>query len=585
MPQPAIPMTENLNTKNILTASQILQLEKQGCFAPDWSEVTIAADTDLSLIRNCRFIGSVSIGRLARCEKEQGLFNAVIEDCVIGDNCLISNVSGRIKGVTIGDNVIIENAGRIEVEAGATFALGHNVDVLDETGSRPVPLFPELSSQLASLIAHNPRVAEHHIFPILQDMWEKDAPQIHIGHGSRLYDCKEIHNVLIGNNIEVRGAMCLSNGRVINNSAKQQCKQMIGEGVDAHGFMIVDGDVRGGVMLHNCFVGQGAHISDQFFAHDSLFFANCTFSCGEACAIIAGPYTVSMHKSSLLIGGEYSFMNAGSATNFSNHQYKLGPVHWGILDRGTKTASSAYMLWEAKVGAYSLLIGQHKFHPDTTRFPFSYLFSTPDGHTIVNPALMLRSCGLLRDTLKWPARDRRIDAEIPLQDNIIFDVLSPLTAQAMLSALPLLHEIDKLPEEADGYKHFSGLRFGKNSASRAIEYYTRTLVTYFQRVIDGASDEIKDAPQLPVTEEWIDLGTQILPAQIVEQIKECTDFKQISDLFNSYFADYKKLEYQWVSGQLTDEWRERLAHADDYTVPYSEAFAADRAKALKALAE
>ena len=60
---------------------------------------------------------------------------------------------------------------------------------------------------------------------------------------------------------------------------------------------------------------------------------------GEACAAFCGPFTVSHHKSSLLIGAMYSFYNAGSATNFSNHAYKMGPMHYGYLERGCKTAS------------------------------------------------------------------------------------------------------------------------------------------------------------------------------------------------------------------------------------------------------
>lgn len=70
-------------------------------------------------------------------------------------------------------------------------------------------------------------------------------------------------------------------------------------------------------------------IEKGFTAHDSLVFSNCSLENGEACALFAGPYTVSMHKSSLLIGCQTSFMNAGSGTNQSNHMYKLGPVHWG----------------------------------------------------------------------------------------------------------------------------------------------------------------------------------------------------------------------------------------------------------------
>lgn len=87
----------------------------------------------------------------------------------------------------------------------------------------------------------------------------------------------------------------------------------------------------------------------------------------------AGPFTVTHHKSTLLIAGMFSFMNAGSGSNQSNHMYKLGPIHQGALERGAKTTSDSYILWPARIGAFSLVMGRHVNHPDTSDLPFSYL--------------------------------------------------------------------------------------------------------------------------------------------------------------------------------------------------------------------
>src|SRR5690606_41712093 len=86
-------------------------------------------------------------------------------------------------------------------------------------------------------------------------------------------------------------------------------------------------------MVTNCFVGQGTVLGKQYSAETSVFFANCQGFHGEACSIFAGPYTVSHHKSTLLIAGYYSFLNAGSGSNQSNHMYKLGPIHQGVLEQ------------------------------------------------------------------------------------------------------------------------------------------------------------------------------------------------------------------------------------------------------------
>ncbi len=102
--------------------------------------------------------------------------------------------------------------------------------------------------------------------------------------------------------------------------------------------------IGGSSIIERCFIGQSCHIDHLFSAHDSLIFANCNLENGEACAIFAGPFTVSSHKSSLLIAGHFSFLNAGSGSNQSNHLYKLGPIHQGVVERGSKTSSDSYNL-------------------------------------------------------------------------------------------------------------------------------------------------------------------------------------------------------------------------------------------------
>ena len=98
------------------------------------------------------------------------------------------------------------------------------------------------------------------------------------------------------------------------------------------------------------------------------------------------------HKSTLLIAGMFSFMNAGSGSNQSNHMYKLGPIHQGTMERGAKTTSDSYILWPARVGAFSLVMGRHVNHADTSNLPFSYLIEQRNTTYLV-PGVNLRSVG------------------------------------------------------------------------------------------------------------------------------------------------------------------------------------------------
>ena len=64
------------------------------------------------------------------------------------------------------------------------------------------------------------------------------------------------------------------------------------------------------------------------------------------------------------------------------------------------------MLWPARIGAFSLVMGRHTTHPDTSSLPFSYLIESK-GVTYLVPGVNLRSVGTIRDVQKWPKRDRR----------------------------------------------------------------------------------------------------------------------------------------------------------------------------------
>ena len=176
-----------------------------------------------------------------------------------------------------------------------------------------------------------------------------------IGSNVKIVNTKEITNCVINDLCEVNGASRLSDCTLLGS---------------VHGNVYIGT----GVIIENSIIAEGS----GFTASASVFFANSYMSNGEACAAFCGPFTASHHKSSLLIGGMFSFYNAGSATNFSNHAYKMGPMHWGILERGSKTASGAYLLMPATLGSFSVCFGKLMHHPNTRNLPFAYLIADGD---------------------------------------------------------------------------------------------------------------------------------------------------------------------------------------------------------------
>ena len=126
----------------------------------------------------------------------------------------------------------------------------------------------------------------------------------------------------------------------------------------------------------------------------------------------------------------FSFFNAGSGTNQSNHLLKSGPVHQGIHQRGCKYGSDAYMMLPALDGAFTTVIGRHKSHPDTECFPFSLLIEQ-EGYSWLLPGSNLATAGAARDLAKWPQRDRR---DRYAGDLINFEECNPYIAERITAA-------------------------------------------------------------------------------------------------------------------------------------------------------
>ena len=150
-------------------------LEHQGCVSDDWSLVTLAEGIDLGNIRNVYFSGPVSVGKGSE----------------------IINVPGGLSNVIIGEGVKIVNVARIENSPNATYGVGIEIAVLDETGTRPVKIYPGISAQIATMAARLPQYAEGKLFPLISRhiLELPDMPQI--GDGAEVIDCGPITDVRI----------------------------------------------------------------------------------------------------------------------------------------------------------------------------------------------------------------------------------------------------------------------------------------------------------------------------------------------------------------------------------------------------
>lgn len=495
-----------------LTNREITVLEEQGCTAEDWCTVLVDEDFNTDTVRNVAFYGHVEIASLmGSIEVEEGfvrrcgIYNSTLRNVSISEGCLIENVRGYISNYDIGEKCYISDAGVIATQGTSNFGNGNIISVLNEGGDGNVVIYDGLTSQLAWLMLHNENIRN---IAIKEANDHNPDGRGQIGDRTRICGAKEITNTVIGRGCEIQGVSRLSNTTI---QSTDDASTFIGTDVIIDNTVVACGaSVTDGAKISNCFIGESAHIGKGFSAESSLFFANSHMENGEACAAYCGPFAASHHKSTLLIGGMFSFYNAGSATNQSNHAYKMGPIHWGILERGAKTASGCHILWPAHIGAFSMAMGKIATHPDVRNLPFSYVIANND-KTYLVPGVNLRTVGTWRDVGKWPKRDHRHQSA--RRDIIDFAFPNPYIIQSVVDGKNTLKRLmEEQGENCDEYT-YGNCHISKTALVRGIRLYDVAIRLFLHTVI----------PSLSATEpsggEWIDMCGMLSPKSEIDRLE------------------------------------------------------------------
>lgn len=558
-----------------LTSAEIDALRNQGCTADDWNAIEVVDDFSPEYIRNVLFTGNCRLGRYTTSYTQPGgvrlhagVYSVHLHNVTVGNECYIHNIRNYIANYDISDNVFIENTNIVVVDGETSFGNGVRVPIMNETGGREVLIYDRLSAQVAYILAlyrHDKTLILRLEEEINKYIASRRSTRGVISENVRIINCNAIKNVYIGPNASIMGASKLSNGSINSN---RYAPVHVGSGVKCTDFILSSGvNVTDSTLVSCCFVGQGSVMGKHYSALDSLFFANCQGFHGEATSIFAGPYTVTHHKSTLLIAGMYSFLNAGSGSNQSNHMYKLGPIHQGLVERGSKTTSDSYLLWPARIGAFTLIMGRHTKNSDTSDLPFSYLIENATESYLV-PAVNIQSVGTVRDAQKWPKRDNRTDKNI--LDLINYNLLSPYTVQKMYRGVGILEHLREMSGETNEIYTYHNCKIRNSSLVRGIRLYKMAIIKFLGNSlisrINTAVGGYKSFADLrnhlvPVTDkgqgEWTDIAGLIAPKREVDALmrdikSEGFDLNRIEQRLQTMHKSYYEYEWTWAYNRMLE---------------------------------
>lgn len=567
-----------------LKDDEIQVLVSAGCHCGNWERVIVAEGFNPQRFRNVHFSGDVRLGVFDRpisfvagFEGESGIYNSTVINCSIGDNVYINNVH-TLANYRVDNDCVLTNITYLAVQGLSTFGNGTVVKVIIEAGGREVKIYDNLSAQIAYITANYrhrkkmvsgiDRMIDEYCKSVCSDTGT-------IGRGTKIMNCGTLKNVAVGPNAILEGVNRLENGS-INSSEKAHVR--IGANVIAKDFIIQSGaKIIDNVILDKVFVGQSTELSKGYSAESSMFFANCGGFHGEACAVFAGPFTVTHHKATLLIAGMFSFFNAGSGSNQSNHMYKLGANQQGIFERGCKMGSGTHVVYPARLGAFNVIIGKHESHPDTRDLPFSYVLQT-DGKTLVVPGYNLLSSGTLRDMNKWPSRDNRKD-DVKF-DHVIFDGINPYTAGRMLNGIDILRSTEARFGNNAEWMEYNNMTIKGGWTERGIEYYRLALDSYFGGRLAKKlknKENLEPAGNIGIG-RWVDVAGLIAPKSEIDRL--CGDIEdgviseigQVGSRFADIYNNYADYEWAWIYDKIRDQshgdvlgrWKEAFEKLGEY---------------------
>jgi len=562
-----------------LLDKEIATLTVYGCSAEDWKNVQVDENFSAQYIQNVHFSGNIFLGTYTKVfhldgglAKHSGIYNCILHNCVVENDVFIDKINNYIANYHIGSESYIENVNALIVDGLTSFGNGVLVNVLVESGGREIPIFEFLSAPIAYMLTfyrHEKYFSENFQQKISAFCEAQQSEKGTIGKNVQLKNCGTITNVRVGDFAKLNDVPLLKNGTIISN---EQAPVLIGAGVQCDDFIIQSGCfISDSALISRCFVGQGSIVGKQFSAIDSLLFSNFQGLHGEAVSIFAGPYTVTHHKSTLMLTALYSFMNAGSGTNFSNHMYKLGPVHQGITERGVKTSSDSYIMWPAKIGPFTVVLGRHKGNPDISDLPFSYLMENENESHLL-PGINLHSAGTIRDAQKWPKRDNRKDSK--KRDSINFDFISPFTLTKALKGIEILTELLQKIDENSNFVWYQNCKIKRSSIKKGIDLYEMAVQQFVGEKIvekleilnsDSASEILNLIQDDSITGygDWIDLAGLLAPASEIETIISQfssgeISVEEIQSKLDEIHSNYGNYSWNWVKERLTKQFKKPL---------------------------
>lgn len=408
-----------------LNSTEIKALQQQGNICQDWSKILVSSDFTPEFIHSNIFMGFCLLGCFDGSTVElgdgsslpSGLWNCTLQNVEIDSTCVIHRCP-RLDNVVVASHSCIINSSVIGGTS-ACFGNGQWINIGIETGGRSVPIFADLSMELAEYILDNPGNLEikTDTDAFLSDYSDLiQRPYTIIDTASQILDCRLITSSYIGPYSSVHGAELIENSTLISSI---EDPVHIGSAAILRNAILQEGtSVEDGAIIQSSMLFEHSHASQHGKVVDCIVGPNSGVSKGEATASFLGPF-VGFHHQSLLIAALWprGRGNVAYGANVGSNHTSRVPDQEFWPGEGMFFGLSCTIKYPAnfREAAYTIVAAGVTTLPQRMSYPFSlinepvgYYLEVPPGFQNLIPAWGLTEnyYALKRNEGKYIARNK-----------------------------------------------------------------------------------------------------------------------------------------------------------------------------------
>ena len=373
-----------------LTKKEIKKLESNGNHARDWKKVSVHNGFTADNVFGTMFHGACILGAFngkdlpaagALMALPSGIYNSIIIDSEIGDNCCVCN-SG-ISNYLIKDKTFVYNVGGLTCSRNTSFGNGREIIIGIETGGREVLSFAEMTLPIAEAVscrrnnvsflsAYNKFIRHY-----------SDSCAIGSGvveNGSVLTHTNVIEDTYIGKNTIINGATLVKNCTILSSTEEPV---EISDGACVRNSCIQWGcSVTSMAIVDDSILTEHSRVKSHGKVSMSIIGPNTELAAGEVTASLVGPF-VGFHHQALLIAALWpeGKGNVGCGANVGSNHTSKAPDQEIRCGEGMFFGLGASIKFPSNFtnAPYSVIATGVTTLPQRVEFPFS-LINTPSEH-------------------------------------------------------------------------------------------------------------------------------------------------------------------------------------------------------------